>query len=272
MLSKSEIIRYNKQLLLPEIGKSGQEKIKNASVLIVGAGGLGCPVLQYLAAAGVGTIGILDYDVVELSNLQRQILYATHDIGKPKVDVASIIISGLNPYVNVHAINKKLETHNALDLISRYDIVVDCSDNFETRYIINDACVLLSKSFVYGGIHKFEGQLSVFNLQLPSGNFGPTYRCAFPEIAAEEAVLNCSMTGVIGTLPGMIGTLQANEVIKMIAGIGNICSGQILLFNALTLAFSEIKISRDETLWNGIPKSKEEFINRNYFCLNERLV
>lgn len=268
MLNNTEIKRYNKQLLLPEIGMRGQERIKNARVLIVGAGGLGCPVLQYLAAAGVGTIGIIDYDVVDESNLQRQVLYSTHDIGKSKMEVAAKIISGLNPFVQINAFNEQLEPHNALTLISGYDIVVDCSDNFETRYIINDACVLLNKPFVYGGIHKFEGQLAVFNWQLPDGNYGPTYRCVFPESHSEATELNCSNAGVIGTLPGIIGTLQANEVIKMIAGIGKICSGKIILFNALTLVFSEIKIWRAESLWNNMPKSLEEFRNRNSIRIN----
>ena len=265
MLSKEEITRYSKQLLLPEIGKSGQEKLKNARVLVVGAGRLGCPVLQYLAAAGVGTICIVDFDVVDETNLQRQILYSTNDIGKSKAEIASGKISDLNPFIRVETVNRKLETTNALNLISNYDIIVDCSDNFETRYLINDACVLLDKPFVYAGIHKFEGQLSVFNYKNSAGGAGPTYRCTFPEMHPEETLLNCSLTGVIGTLPGIIGTLQANEVIKMITGLGEICSGKILQMNALTLNFSEIKIKRNEDLWADIPKSKEEFISRNYF-------
>lgn len=269
ILSKEEITRYSKQLLLPEIGIKGQEKLKNARVLIVGAGGLGCPVLQYLAAAGVGALGIVDFDVVDETNLQRQVLYSTNDIGKFKAVVAGEKISKLNPFVQCETINRKLEAVNAFEIISNYDIVVDCSDNFETRYLINDACVLLNKPFVYGGIHKFEGQLSVFNFKSANGIYGPTYRCVFPETHPEETILNCSLTGVIGTLPGIIGTLQANEVIKMITGTGEICSGEIcsgkiILINALTLNYSEIKIKRNEMLWHDIPKSKEELKNKNY--------
>ena len=265
MLTKEEITRYSKQLLLPEIGKAGQEKLKNARVLVVGAGGLGCPVLQYLAAAGTGTIGIVDFDLVDETNLQRQVLYSVDDIGKSKVDAAAKNISRLNSYIELKTINNKLQTQNAINLISGYDIIVDCTDNFESRYLINDACVLLDKPFVYGGIHKFEGQLSVFNFKFSDGNYGPTYRCAFPEPHPEETMLNCSLSGVIGTLPGIMGTLQANEVIKMITGIGAVCSGRILLVNALTLIFSEIKIRRNEKLWDDMPKSMEDFLNRNYF-------
>jgi molybdopterin/thiamine biosynthesis adenylyltransferase len=268
MLSKEEITRYSKQLLLPEFGKKAQEKLKRASILVIGAGGLGCPVLQYLAAAGSGRIGIVDFDVVDETNLQRQLLYTVNDLGKSKARVALEKISLLNPYVQPEIINTKLETHNAFELISGYDVVVDCSDNFETRYVINDACVLLNKPFVYGGIHKFEGQLSVFNYKNSDGIPGPTYRCAFPEIHNETVLLNCSLTGVIGTLPGIIGTLQANEVIKMITGIGKICAGEILILNALTLTFAKIKISRNEKSWNDFPASKEEFLQKNYFQLS----
>ena len=259
MLSKKEIQRYSKQLLIPEIGMKGQERLKNAKVLVIGAGGLGCPVLQYLAAAGIGKIGIVDFDIIDESNLQRQVLYTTQDVGKIKAVVASEKIALLNPLIDIKTWNCKLEPGNAIEIISGFDIVVDCTDNFETRYLINDACVLLNKPFVYGGIHKFEGQLSVFNYLT-----GPTYRCAFPETHSEEIQLNCSITGVIGTLPGIVGTLQANEVIKIITGVGEVFSGKIMLFNALTLNFSEIKISRNEKSWGGIPASKEELINWNY--------
>jgi len=272
MLSKEEITRYSKQLLLPEIGKVGQEKLKSARVLVIGAGGLGCPVLQYLAAAGVGTIGIVDHDVVDETNLQRQVLYSTEDVGRLKAIVASERVSEMNPFVKCEVASWKLESLNAIEIISSYDIVVDCTDNFETRYLINDACILSNKPFVYGGVHKFEGQLSVFNFISADKNPGPTYRCAFPEPHPEETMLNCSLTGVIGTLPGIVGTLQANEVIKMITGIGDVCSGKILLINSLTLNFSEIKIQRDENLWCDIPKSKEELKNKNYFISSESII
>lgn len=259
MLSKKEIQRYTKQLLLPEIGMKGQVKLKSAKVLVIGAGGLGCPVLQYLAAAGVGTLGIVDFDVVDETNLQRQVLYLLEDVGKLKAMIAGEKIMRFNPHILVRIISRKLESGNALEIISDYDIVVDCSDNFETRYLINDTCVLLNKPFVHAGIHKFEGQLSVFNYRS-----GPTYRCVFPETHTEETILNCAFTGVIGTLPGIIGTFQANEVLKMITGIGEICSGKILLLNMLTLNFSEIKIRRNENVWFDIPKTKEELKKKDY--------
>jgi len=265
MLNKEEITRYSKQLLLSEIGKAGQEKLKRSRVLVVGAGGLGCPALQYLAAAGVGTIGITDFDVVDETNLQRQLLYSSEDVNRSKAMVATEKILTLNPFIQVVPINLKFESENAIELISGYDIVLDCTDNFETRYLLNDACVLLDKPFVYGGIYKFEGQLSVFNYKEEGRNKGPTYRCAFPEMHSGQALLNCSLTGVIGTLPGIIGTLQANEVIKMITGIGEVCSGKILVLNTLTLSFAEIKINRNENLWCDIPKSIEELKTKIYF-------
>jgi len=270
MFNKEEIIYYSKQLLLPEIGKSGQEKLKNARVLVVGAGGLGCPVLLYLAAAGIGTIGIVDYDQVDQTNLQRQIIYSMDDIGRNKAVVATEKIKSTNPYIHVETINQKLEVINAFDLIGSYDIVVDCSDNIETRYLINDACVLNEKPFVYGGIYKFEGQVAVFNFK-SSGYEGPTYRCAFPEPHPDESLLNCAQTGVIGTVPGIIGILQANEVIKLITGIGSVCSGRILLVNMLTLQFSEIKIGRNVSIWNEMPKTKVEFLKKNYFSIAETI-
>lgn len=264
MLSKQEIQRYSKQLLLPEIGMKGQEKLKNARVLMIGAGGLGCPALLYLAAAGVGNICMVDFDLVDESNLQRQLLYSMDDVGKQKATVAAAYVTKLNPHVRVTARNSKLEAGNAADIISEYDIVVDCSDNFETRYLINDTCVLLNKPFVYGGVHKFEGQLSVFNFNMVDGIPGPTYRCAFPETHPEETILSCSLNGVLGTIPGIIGTLQANEVIKMITGIGDICCGKILLINALSLSFTEIKIKKNEAVWRDFPKTQEELKNKNY--------
>jgi adenylyltransferase/sulfurtransferase len=242
MLSQEEKKRYSRQIQLAELKNEGQQKLQDAKVLVVGAGGLGCPVLQYLAAAGVGTIGIVDFDLVEETNLHRQVLYATADVGKSKAEIASKRILEQNPLVKVEIFNTKLDNSNALKIISNYQIVLDCSDNFETRYAINDACVYLNKPFVYAGIHKFEGQLSVFNLD----NESPTYRCVFPEKGEDEIIINCSITGVIGTLPGILGTMQANEVIKIITGIGEVCSGKLLLFNALNNSFSEVRVKRNQ--------------------------
>jgi sulfur-carrier protein adenylyltransferase/sulfurtransferase len=241
MLSQEEKKRYSRQIQLAELKTEGQQKLQDAKVLVVGAGGLGCPVLQYLAAAGVGTIGIVDFDLVEETNLHRQVLYATADVGKSKAEIASKRILEQNPLVKVEIFNTKLDNSNALKIISNYQIVLDCSDNFETRYAINDACVYLNKPFVYAGIHKFEGQLSVFNLDKES----PTYRCVFPEKGEDEIIINCSITGVIGTLPGILGTMQANEVIKIITGIGEVCSGKMLLFNALNNSLTEVKVRRN---------------------------
>jgi molybdopterin/thiamine biosynthesis adenylyltransferase len=243
MLIKEEISRYSKQLLLTEIGIKGQEKLKESKILVIGAGGLGCPVLQYLGAAGVGTIGIIDFDIIDITNLHRQVLYSVDDLGKSKAIIASEKISSSNPNLNIKPFNFKLEQHNAQEIISNYDIIVDCTDNFETRYLINDTCVLLNKPFVYGGIHKFEGQLSVFNYPVKEGNFGPNYRDVFPEIGKEEIEVNCIVSGVIGVLPGVIGTMQANEVIKMITSIGEVCSGKLLVYNSLKNTLSEIKIN-----------------------------
>lgn len=228
MLTQAEKDRYSRQTILPEIGMEGQLKLKAAKVLIIGAGGLGCPVLQYLAASGVGYIGVADHDKVEVSNLQRQILYTEDDIGKYKAEVAKEKAAVVNPYVFIeaHVINVTIE--NVLSLIEPYDIVVDGSDNFATRYLLNDACVMLHKPLVFGSIFKFEGQVSVFNYR-----DGPTYRCIFPEMPAPDEIPNCAVIGVVATLPGIIGTLQANEVIKMITGIGEVLSGRLLVFDAL---------------------------------------
>lgn len=230
MLTQREKDRYGRQTILPEIGMEGQLQLKAAKVLIIGAGGLGCPVLQYLAAAGVGTIGIADYDKVEASNLQRQILYTGEDIGKYKVVVAKEKAVSINPFIliNAHVVNVTKE--NVLSLIGGYDIIVDGSDNFATRYLLNDACVMMNKPLVFGSILKFEGQVSVFNYRN-----GPTYRCIFTEQPAPNEMPNCAVIGVVATLPGIVGTLQANEVIKMIIGIGEVLSGRLLVINALTM-------------------------------------
>jgi adenylyltransferase/sulfurtransferase len=230
MLTQAEKDRYSRQTILPDIGIEGQLQLKAAKVLIIGAGGLGCPVLQYLAAAGVGTIGIADNDKVEASNLQRQILYTGEDIGKYKAVVAKEKATTLNPFILVEAHVINVTEENVLALIEAYDIVVDGSDNFATRYLLNDACVMMNKPLVFGSIFKFEGQVSVFNYQQ-----GPTYRCLFSDQPNSDEMPNCAVIGVVATLPGIIGSLQANEVIKMIIGMGEVLSGRLLVINALTM-------------------------------------
>lgn len=243
MFSKEELKRYNRHFILPGFGKEGQEKLKNARVLVVGAGGLGCPVLQYLAAAGVGKIGIIDFDVVDESNLQRQVLYTIADIGKPKAVVAAEKVQTINPYISVDQHNVKLGADNALKIFRNYDLVIDGSDNFNTRYLVNDACVMLGLPLVSGSIFKFEGQVSVFNLPDERGERGPTYRCVFPEAPAQGDVPNCSEIGVLGVLPGFVGTIQSNEAIKIITGIGETLSGTLLMIDLLSMNFTSLKIS-----------------------------
>ena len=230
MLSKEEKARYSKQVILPEIGITGQEKLKSAKVLVIGAGGLGCPILQYLCAAGVGTLGIADGDKVDISNLQRQVLYTPADIGLPKAEVAKTKLIALNNNTSVICHPFFLDYDNALETIAGYDIVVDGSDNFDTRYLVNDACIMLDKPMVSGAIYKYEGQVSVFNYK-----GGPTYRCIFPEAPGAGESPNCADIGVIATLPGIIGTIQANEVIKMITAIGDVLAGKLLVIDTLTM-------------------------------------
>lgn len=241
MLEREELKLYNRQIILPELGITGQEKLKAARVLMIGAGGLGCPVLQYLVAAGVGHIGIVDDDVVDISNLHRQILYSIADVGKPKAETAKQKLEWLNPFVELIAYEERVSPDNAVKLISEYDIVVDGSDNFTTRYLVNDTCVTLNKPSVFGSIFKFEGQVSVFNYQE-----GPNYRDIFPEPPAENEVPNCSETGVIGVLPGIIGTYMANEAIKIICGIGETLSGKLFSMNALDNSMSIYKIAKQK--------------------------
>ncbi|MDY8135020.1 molybdopterin-synthase adenylyltransferase MoeB [Aquimarina sp. 2201CG5-10] len=243
MLNTEEKIQYNRHLILDEIGTEGQEKLKLAKVLVIGAGGLGCPVLQYLTAVGVGTIGIIDNDVVDQTNLQRQILYTIDDVGISKAKSAAKRLSKLNPFVFFKVYDEKLDSENALDLFLEYDIIVDGSDNFPTRYLVNDACVLADKPLVFGSIFKFQGQVSVFNYQN-----GPTYRCLFPDPPEPGAVPNCSDIGVLGVLPGIIGSLQANEVIKMITGLGEVLNGKLLYFDTLTLQQQIISFHKNEDI------------------------
>lgn len=268
MLSNKEIARYSRHLLLPEIGQSGQEKFKNARVLVIGAGGLGCPVLMYLAAAGIGKIGIVDYDRVEVSNLQRQVLFDVNDIGNPKSEVAKSKLALQNPFVEIHSYSVKLDPHNAPDLFLGYDIIIDGTDNFSTRYLVNDACVFLGKTLVSGSIFKFQGQVSVFNHKDTSGKFGPSYRCLFPTPPPAGSMPSCSEIGVLGVLPGIVGALMANEVIKIIAGIGEILSGTLLLIDALSLNFHKVEISKNAEAMRTAPQNLAEFQKMDYdfFC------
>ena len=249
--------RYNRHIILPEIGQTGQEKLTNAKVLVVGAGGLGCPVLQYLAAAGIGTLGVIDFDVVEESNLQRQILFGTSSLGKNKAEAAKKRLEDLNNEISIIAYPEKLTYQNALELFNQYDLIVDGSDNFETRYLINDACIITNKPLVFGAIYKFEGQVSVFNHQN-----GPSYRCLFPNLPKKDAVPNCSAIGVLGVLPGIIGSMQANEVLKIILGIGAVLNGKLLCYNALTSQTSILKISKSEAEISKILKEKDNFYEK----------
>lgn len=255
-MTPEEKRRYTRHIILHEIGMDGQQKLKQAKVLVIGAGGLGCPVLQYLTAAGIGTIGIVDFDTVDESNLQRQVLYTTDDIGKQKAEVAKEKLAKQNPYIQLTAYSQQLTAKNALDILSAYDIVVDGSDNFATRYLVNDACVILNKVLVFGSIFKFDGQVSVFNYK-----DGATYRCLYPEPPAAGEVPNCAETGVIGVLPGIVGTLMANEVIKVVTHIGEVLSGKLLTFDALTMQFNTFTISP-----NPANKNIKELIDYDIFC------
>lgn len=240
MLSIQELRRYHRQIILPKVGISGQTKLKNARVLVIGAGGLGCPLLEYLTAAGVGKIGIVDNDKVDLSNLQRQVIYRTQDEGKPKALASAESLQERNPYVQFEIFQTQLNSQNALQIIENYDIVADCSDNFPTRYLVNDACVLLKKPFAYGAIYQFEGQVSLFNLHHAS----PTYRCLFPTPPPAEEAPDCATAGVLGLLAGMIGLYQANEVLKCILGIGAVLDGKLLMLNMLDASTRTIKIKQ----------------------------
>ncbi|GAB3231396.1 molybdopterin-synthase adenylyltransferase MoeB [Hymenobacter seoulensis] len=239
MLTTEERQIYRRHLQLPEIGEAGQLRLKNARVLVVGAGGLGCPILQYLAAAGVGTLGIADADKVEASNLQRQILYGPADLGHAKGTAAARAIHRLNPLVHTEVHNCRVTLGNVRDLVSKYDLVVDGSDNFPTRYLLNDACVSYDKPLVSGAIYKFEGQVSVFNYK-----GGPTYRCLFPQSPSSSEAPNCDATGVLGVLPGLVGTVQATEALKVILGIGEVLSGRLWLLDALSFETRTLRFAR----------------------------
>lgn len=238
-LSKNDIERYSRHITLPGVGRKGQHRLKASRTLIIGTGGLGSPVSLYLAAAGVGTLGLVDFDIVESSNLQRQIAHGISTLGLSKVESAKARLKDINPALNVETHNYALTTENALALICDYDVVIDGSDNFMTRYLVNDACVMLGKPLVYGAIHQFEGQASVFN-----HNSGPCYRCLFPKSPPPELAPNCSAGGVIGVLPGLIGMVQATEAVKLILGMGDSLSGRMLRYDALKMKFSEVRFSK----------------------------
>ena len=262
-LNNDEIRRYSRHLILPEVGLAGQKRIKAASVLCIGAGGLGSPIAMYLAAAGVGKIGIVDFDTVDYSNLQRQILHTDADVGRSKAESAKETIHGINPHCEVVIHNTRISSENALDLLRPYDIVVDGTDNFPTRYLTNDACVLLKKPNVYGSIFRFEGQASVFAPHLG----GPCYRCLYPEPPPPGMVPSCAEGGVLGVLPGIIGCIQATEILKLALGKGNLLVGRLLLFNALDMKFRELKLRRDpQCPICGDHPTIKELIDYEQFC------
>jgi sulfur-carrier protein adenylyltransferase/sulfurtransferase len=261
-LTNEEIGRYSRHLILPEIGVLGQRKLKNARVLMIGTGGLGAPMGMYLAAAGVGTLGIVDFDTVDASNLQRQIIHGTRDVGRPKIDSARDRLLDINPHVKVVAYETRLTSANALDIIRDYDIVADGTDNFPTRYLVNDACILLGKPNVYGSIFRFEGQASVFGAEN-----GPCYRCLYPEPPPPGLVPSCAEGGVLGVLPGIVGTIQANEVIKLILGDGQPLINRLLLFDAWTMRFREVKLRKNpDCPMCGTHRTIKALIDYEVFC------
>lgn len=259
-LNEEELLRYARHLSIPEFGIDSQLRLKNASVLVVGAGGLGCPLLLYLAAAGVGKIGIVDFDLVEESNLQRQILYTVFDLGKSKAEIASHKLKALNPNVDIVVHPVRLTVENALDIFKDYDVIADGTDNFPTRYLVNDACVLLDKVNVFASIFRFDGQASVFNFKFEDGSRGPNYRDMFPKPPPPDLVPNCAEGGVLGVLPGIMGSIQATEVIKVITGIGSPLAGRLLLLDASNFQTRNLKIKKN-------PNTKiVKLINYEEFC------
>lgn len=264
-LSNEEIKRYSRHIIMPEVGIEGQKKLKAASVLLIGTGGLGSPTALYLAAAGIGRIGLVDYDVVDESNLQRQVIHGISTVGINKIDSAERRLKDLNPDVQVDKYNVPLTSDNALELFEPYDIIIDGTDNFPTRYLVNDACVKLGKPNVYGSIFRFEGQLSVFYPD--AGDDAPCYRCMFPEPPPPGLVPSCAEGGVLGILPGTIGTMQATEAIKLILGIGNPMIGRMMLYDALDMEFNTIKVRKDPNCpVCGVPKAEVELIDYEMFC------
>jgi molybdopterin/thiamine biosynthesis adenylyltransferase/rhodanese-related sulfurtransferase len=261
-LGKDEILRYSRHLIMPEVGMEGQLKLKKASVLLVGTGGLGAPLGMYLAAAGVGRIGLVDFDVVDFTNLQRQVIHGTKDVGKKKLDSAIETMSDINPFVQLERHEVALTSENAMDIIRNYDIVVDGTDNFPTRYLVNDACVLLNKPNVYGSIFRFEGQATVFAYE-----GGPCYRCLYPEPPPPGLVPSCAEGGVLGILPGIIGLIQATETVKLILGIGDPLVGRLMLYDALGMKFREMKLRKNpECPICGDHRTIHELIDYQQFC------
>ena len=267
IFSAAELARYNRHIIIPGFGVEAQEKLKKAKVLVVGAGGLGSPVLLYLAAAGIGTIGIVECDVVDDSNLQRQVLYGTADVGTAKAEAAKKRLLSLNPHIHIIIHDTELRSSNAMDIISAYDIVADGTDNFPTRYLVNDACVLMDKPNVYASIYQFEGQVAVFNYVDSSGERGPNYRDLYPVPPEPGEVANCSEAGVLGVLPGIIGSMQALEVIKIAAQTGDVLSGRLFLFDALSFETRTFNISRNpENPINGSNPTLRALIDYEQFC------
>ncbi len=265
--SNAELARYSRHLIIPEFNIEGQRKLKAAKVLVVGTGGLGAPLLQYLTAAGVGTIGVLDFDVVDVSNLQRQVLFTVADVGKSKVQAAVERLQAQNPNVHFVQHNVRLTSDNALEIIAQYDLVADGTDNFPTRYLVNDACVLLGKPNVYASIFRFEGQASVFNYRDQTGELGPNYRDLFPEPPPAGLVPSCAEGGVIGVLPGILGSIQANEVIKVISGVGETLSGRLFLLDAATFETRTLRVVREASNpLTGTHPTQTSLIDYDQFC------
>jgi sulfur-carrier protein adenylyltransferase/sulfurtransferase len=261
-LSNEEILRYSRHLIMPEVGMDGQLKLKAAKVLLIGTGGLGAPLGLYLTAAGVGHIGLVDFDVVDFTNLQRQVTFGTTDIGKPKTEAARARLTNLNPDVKITTYETRLTSQNALELFKDYDIIVDGTDNFPTRYLVNDACILLGKPNVYGSIFRFEGQVTIFGV--PDG---PCYRCLYPEPPPPGLVPSCAEGGVLGVLPGIVGSLQAMETIKLILGTGESLSGRLVLFDALALKFRELKLRKNPGCpMCGTSRTIHQLIDYEEFC------
>ncbi len=261
-LSKDEVLRYSRHLIMPEVGMEGQQKLKAARVLCIGAGGLGSPLALYLAAAGVGTLGLVDFDVVDYTNLQRQIIHSTADVGRKKLDSAAEKLKAINPFLNLRKFETKLTSDNALELFRDFDIIADGTDNFPTRYLVNDACVLTGKPNVYGSIFRFEGQASVFATEE-----GPCYRCLYPEPPPPGLVPSCAEGGVLGILPGLVGVIQATETIKLILGQGEPLIGRLLLVDALGMKFRELKLRKNpDCPACGTHRSITKLIDYNEFC------
>jgi sulfur-carrier protein adenylyltransferase/sulfurtransferase len=261
-LTVDEVKRYSRHLIIPEIGMTGQKRLKNAKVLVVGAGGLGSPALLYLAAAGVGTLGVIDFDTVDESNLQRQVIHGQSDIGRPKAESARDSITEINPYVNVVLYEEPLSTDNALEIFSQFDLIVDGTDNFATRYLVNDACVLLGKPYVWGSIFRFDGQASVFWAE-----YGPCYRCLYPDPPPPGMVPSCAEGGVLGVLCASIGSIQVNEAIKLITGVGDSLAGRLMIYDALEMNYRTVRIRKDpECVICGKNPTITELIDYDAFC------